>query len=380
MMSRRSTQELLEAVRRRYKRAGEAEKVQILDELVANTGYHRNSAIRALNHPQRVRNAHKAGRKKEYQGEALAALARIWYIEGRICSRRLHPFLPEIVPFLERIGALCLSAEGRQQLLEMSRATIDRSLQRERKKAPPKGHSTTKPGSLLKSSIPIKLYTPWDEQKPGFVEIDLVAHCGPSVEGVFLYTLTATDIATGWTECFGLANRTHADVMAVMPELRQRLPFPLLGIDSDNGGEFINEALLRYCRQEKIDFTRCRPYHKNDQAHVEQKNWSIVRQTVGYSRMTTQEELARLRSIYADLRLYTNYFQPVLKLVDKPQVDGRTKRVYDVAMTPYRRVLKLVPLPIEAKARLAEVYISLNPVQLRETLDAKVDELYQFSR
>jgi hypothetical protein len=281
---------------------------------------------------------------------------------------------------LERCQELKLSVETRKLLLEMSRATIDRCLKKARFTQPQHGLSTTKPGSLLKKAIPIRTFTPWEDERPGFVEIDLVAHCGTTTEGTYLNTLTATDLATGWTECLALANKTQFAVSQAVVELRQDLPFALLGLDSDNGSEFINETLLRYCQTEQITFTRSRPYQKNDQAHVEQKNWSVVRHTIGYDRLDSPEELALLRSIYTDLRLYINFFQPVLKLVGKERVDGKTLRTYDQAKTPFRRVLALDSLTIELKARLTAQYVQLNPVTLRASIDAKVAKLWKIVR
>lgn len=198
--------------------------------------------------------------------------------------------------------------------------------------------------------------------------------------GIYLNTLTATDLATGWTECLALANKTQSAVSQAIGELRLDLPFPLLGLDSDNGSEFINDTLYRYCLTEQITFTRSRPYQKNDQAHVEQKNWSVVRHTVGYDRLDSSEELDLLRSIYADLRLYINFFQPVLKLVGKERVDGKTRRTYDQAKTPFRRVLALDVLPLEIKTCLIAQYVQLNPVTLRASIDAKVAKLWKIVR
>jgi hypothetical protein len=285
-----------------------------------------------------------------------------------------------MVMVLERCHELSLSAETKALLLGMSRATIDRCLKKARFIRSQHGLSTTKPGNLLKQAIPIRTFTPWEEEHPGFLEVDLVAHCGSSTEGVYLNTLTSTDIATGWTECLALANKTQLAVSHAIGELRQSLPFPLLGLDSDNGSEFINDTLLRYCQAECITFTRSRPYQKNDQAHVEQKNWSVVRHTIGYDRLESPEELSLLRSIYADLRLYINFFQPVLKLVEKERIDGRTIKRYDQAKTPYRRVLALDSLPLEVKARLTAQYVQLNPVALRANIDAKVAKLWKIVR
>ena len=378
-MSQRSKHELVEATRPRYLKANRAGKKHILNEFVANTGYHRKYAIRILRHGPRPKGLKKKGHQKVYQGEVVQVLIWVWEICGRICSKRLKPFLPEIVSVLERQNELHLTAETKTLLLSMSRATIDRRLGPARFEHP-HGLSTTKPGTLLKKAIPVRTYTPWEDEKPGFVEIDLVAHCGETTEGPYLNTLTATDLATGWTECLAIPNKTQAAVSQAVQELRQRLPFPLLGLDSDNGSEFINDTLWRYCQSEQITFTRSRPYHKNDQAHVEQKNWSVVRHTVGYDRLETPQELALLSSIYADLRLYVNFFQPVLKLIAKQQVDGKTIKKYDQAASPYRRVLALEQLPIENKVHLTYLYISLNPVALRASIDTKVARLWKIIR
>lgn len=377
MMSQRSKREMIAAIQPRYLKANKAGKEQILNEFIATTGYHRKYAIRVLKHGSPPKGLKKPGRRKVYQGEVIQVLEQVWEICGRICSKRLHPFLPEIVGVLERCGELRLSAETKALLLGMSRATIDRCLRPARFEPHPQGLSTTKPGSLLKAAIPIRTFTPWEEERPGFLEIDLVAHCGNTTEGTYLNTLTATDLATGWTECLALPNKTQLAVSQAIQTLRKHLPFPLLGLDSDNGSEFINDTLLRYCQTEQITFTRSRPYQKNDQAHVEQKNWSVVRHTVGYDRLETPEELAWLSAIYTDLRVYINFFQPVLKLVGKERIDGKVTRTYDQAQTPYRRVMALDAIPLEVKARLTAQYVSLNPVTLRTSLDAKVARLWK---
>jgi len=332
---------MIAEIRPRYLKANKATKEQILDEFIATTGYHRKYAIRVFNNEPKPRGLRKPGRRKTYQGEVVSVLEQIWETYGRICSKRLHPFLPEAVTILERCHELSISPEIKQLLLSMSRATIDRCLRKARFAHPQHGLSTTKPGSLLKNAIPIRTFTPWEDERPGFLEIDLVAHCGQTTEGTYLNTLSATDLATGWTECIALPNKTQSAVSQAICELRKYLPFPLLGLDSDNGSEFINDTLYRYCVSEQITFTRSRPYQKNDQAHIEQKNWSVVRHTVGYDRLETQEELALLGSIYSDLRLYINFFQPVLKLVSKQRVDGKVIRTYDKASSPFRRVLAL---------------------------------------
>ena len=379
MMSQRSKKELLETIQPRYKKATKSEKQQILNEFVAITGYHRKYAIRILTKWVRRKHPKKPGPKKIYQGEVVVVLRQIREICGRICSKRLHPFLPEMVRVLERHNELQLSAETKLLLLSISRSSIDRCLgpaDREH----PHGLSTTKPGTLLKKSIPVRTYTPWDEEKPGFLEIDLVAHCGETTEGQFVNTLTCVDISTGWTECLAVLTRNKQTVFEAIKTMRARLPFALLGIDSDNGSEFINDLLFHYCQYQKITFTRSRPYHKNDQAHVEQKNWSVVRRLIGYDRFETEAENNLLQSIYADLRLYFNFFQPVLKLVSKEQVDKKIIKRYDTAATPYQRVLASKDIQLDVMARLTNLYVQLNPVKLRTSIDQKVDQLWKISR
>ncbi|HEX7976457.1 MAG TPA: ISNCY family transposase [Anaerolineales bacterium] len=380
MMSQRTKRELLEVTRPRYLKANKTGKARILDEFVASTGYHRKYAIRVLKHGPKPKGLGRKGRKKEYQGEVVQVLTQIWEICGRICSKRLQPFLPEIVAVLERHQELSFSAEVKSQLLRMSRATIDRCLKPARFEQKRHGLSTTKPGSLLKKAIAVRTFADWQDVRPGFVEVDLVAHCGDSVEGQFLNTLTTTDISTGWTECLAVLHRSQQLVFAAIQTMRQRLPFPLLGLDSDNGGEFINDILYHYCQDERITFTRSRPYQKNDQAHVEQKNWSVVRHLIGYDRYQSQTELELLNSIYDDLRLYVNFFQPVLKLMGKEQVGKKMVRRYDEAATPYQRVLRSDQVELAVKARLCHQYLQLNPVKLRTSIDEKVAQLWKIIR
>jgi len=382
MMSLKSKNELVETVRPRYQKASKVEKQKILDEFTSATGYHRKHAIRVLKNKVQVQNRLK-GKSKTYQrlyrGEVVQALEQIWEIYGQICSKRLQPFLPEAIRILARCQEIELSEGTKELLVKISSASIDRCLRPIRLQTP-HGLSTTKPGSLLKKLIPVRTFTEWDQERPGFLEMDLVAHCGNTTEGQFLCTLTCTDLCTGWTEVTGLLHRSQEAVSAAIHLVRQRLPFPLLGIDSDNGGEFINDLLYRYCLAEKITFTRSRPYQKNDQAHVEQKNWSVVRHTVGYDRWETQQELALLQSIYDDLRLYINFFQPSLKLIAKERIDHKTFKRYDPAKTPYQRVLERKDISLEAKARLAHLCVQLNPAELRRRIDQKLAKLWKLSR
>ena len=384
MMSKKSRAEVIAAVRERYWKANKAQKSRILDELVATTGYNRKYAIHLLRHEKRGTALKKPGRKKVYRGDVIKILEQIWEWSGYVCSKRLQPFMGEFIARLEACGELVLSEEHKAALLHRSAATIDRCLKDCRYRTKKHGLSTTKPGSLLKSQIPVRIFTPWDEEQVGFMEVDLVAHCGETTVGTYLHTLSATDIATGWTECIALPAKTQEETMKAIDLLRARLPFPLRGVDSDNGTEFINGLLYHYCFDHEITFTRCRSYHKNDQAHIEQKNWSVVRKAVGYDRFESPEMLELLRALYENMHLFVNFFQPVMKLVGKTVVGNKTHRIHDRAKTPYQRVLASDQVDPAIKEQLASVYNSLNPVELWKSIQAararilKIDRLGPF--
>jgi hypothetical protein len=314
MMSISARRELLEAVAPRYCRASGTEKERILGEFVQTTGYARKYAIQLLNHVPRERHPTRRRRARKYTLAAQQALRTLWRAANGICSKRLVPFLGELIAVLERCGELQLDADTKALVLQMSPATVDRLLRPVRQRQRRRGLGTTKPGTLLKCQIPIRTFADWDVSRPGFMEVDLVAHCGTTTAGEYLHTLVLTDIHTAWTECVALLNRSQETVTAAIAAVRQRLPFPLLGLDSDNGSEFINANLVRYCQQEQITFTRSRAYKKNDQAHVEQKNWTHVRQFVGYARYEGEAAREALTALYEPLRLYMNFFQPTLTL------------------------------------------------------------------
>ena len=379
-MTRRSKLELLEALRPRYGKAGKKAKGRMLDEFCAATRYNRKYAIQLLRHgPPRSKKG-KPGRRPRYGRNVIAALVEVWQASGHICGKRLHPFLPELVEALERHGELRLALEVKNKLLQMSRATIDRRLQRARSKLPLRGRTTTKPGSLLKSAIPIRTFADWDDARPGFLEIDLVAHCGETTAGEYLHTLSAVDIDTRWYEPVALPNRSQKATFEGIRTLRHRLPFPLLGLDSDGGGEFINYHLYHYCQEEHITFTRSRPFKKNDQAYVEQKNWTPVRQTIGYERYDSHQALALLQSIYQDLRLFVNFFQPVMKPQSKVRLGSKVRKKYDQAQTPYRNVMASDLVEQSVKQELTDVYLSLNPVDLRRRIDVNLARLWKLPR
>ena len=376
-----SKQDLAEAVRERYRRAGRRQKGRILDEFVATTGYHRKYAVTVLGRerarPPRAPGPERRGRRARYGPAVVEALLVAAEATGWICGKRLAPALAMLVPALEAEGAVQLTPEIRTQLLELSAATIDRRLASERHAHQPHGLATTKPGSLLKRQIPIRTYTPWDDEQPGFLEIDLVAHCGTTTAGKYLCTLTLVDIATGWTECRGLADHGQDSVYRAITEVRARLPFPLLGLDSDNGSEFINEKLWNYCQRERLTFTRCRAYHKNDQAHVEQKNWSVVRQEVGYDRYESAAALRQLGRVYELLRVQVNGVLPVMKLVGKERDGARVRKRYDLPQTPFQRAVAAGVVPTAKQAEFEALLASQGPLGRRRAVDAALTQLWR---
>lgn len=375
MMSQKSKRELLTELRPRYRRAGRVEKRRILDELVATLGYHRKYAIQVLNHTPKPSSRRRV-RRRQYDGQVAAALVQCWRAANGICGKRLVPILPEYVTALERHGEMRLDDETRRRLLRLSPATADRLLRRERTRMRPHGRAVTKPGTLLRQAIAVRTFADWDEAKPGFTEVDLVAHCGETVQGEYLLSLNMVDVKTRWTEFVPLRNKSQAAVAAGIDECGQRLPYPLLGLDSDNGSEFINHTLKRYCEQRQITFTRCRPWKKNDQAHIEQKNWTAIRQFVGYDRYEGATAYARLVSLYEPLRLYINFFQPVMVLVRKERDGTKVKRIYDQARTPYQRVLEAPAVAAAVKDRLRQQYVTLNPAALLRQIHACLEALW----
>jgi len=371
-VTRRSIMEYAEAVRGRYMGASKKLKTKILDEFVAATGLHRKGAIRLLNRRSTPSGSKRSGRPRLYGLEVMAAVKVAWEATDRLCSKRLRPFLPEMVSILKRSGELRVTEETEAQLCRMSPSTIDRLLRRWRG-GPRHPLSTTKPGTLLKNAIPVRTFSEWNETQPGFLEADLVAHCGDSAEGFYLTTLSTVDVATGWCEPVAVWGKGQERVGGAVHHVRERLPMPMLGLDSDNGSEFINQGLYDYCRRWGITFTRSRSYKKNDSCHVEQKNWSVVRRVIGYDRFSSKAAYEALGNIYTLLRLYINFFQPVLKLVGKTRNGAKVHKVYDIAQTPYQRLLSSEILTEEKKRELDRIYTALNPVillkQIRQTVE-----------
>ena len=313
----------------------------------------------------------KRHRRHHYGGKAfLTALRQLWALSDGLCGKRLVAFIRQVLPLLENQRAIALTDETlRCQLLSVSPATVDRLLLRTKAQARLKGRSGTRPGTLLKHHIPVRTFADWNDARPGFCEVDLVAHDGGASFGEYCQTLHLVDIATGWVEMRALKNKAQTHVFQGLLDIRAQLPFPLLGLDSDNGGEFINDQLYRYCTDEKITFTRSRAYRKNDNCFIEQKNYSIIRKTVGYYRYDLPEQLAGLAAFYSILRLYANFFQPVMKLVEKVRCGSHLTRCYDTAQTPYLRILAHPAIADDIKAALTVRYQQLNVVHLKSELN-----------
>jgi hypothetical protein len=311
----------------------------------------------------------RPGRGPTYDEQTVKVLVQVWRIMDYICGKRLAPVLGEMVERLLRHNELRCDAATRKKLARMSAATIDRLLRPERQKYQLKGRSHTRPGTLLKHQIPMRTFSDWDEQQPGFLEIDLVGHDGGVIDSLHAFTLNATDIASGWNSSAALQNKAQVWTLAGVQKIRAKLPFPLLGIDSDNGSEFINQTLYDFCQEHKITFTRSRPYRKNDSCFVEQKNYSVVRRAVGYQRCETDEQLQLLNQLYEPLDLYTNFFQPSMKLKSKERHGARVKKKYDKARTPYQRLLDSSFIKAETKQQLRARYHALNPAQLKRQIE-----------
>jgi hypothetical protein len=372
-----SKQDLTKSLRDRYWRADKAEKGRILDTFCAATGYHRKYAMTVLRWgtTRRGPRSRGPGRPRTYNPLVIGALRTVAEATDWICGKRMAPVLPELVAALEREGALRLSAETREALVGLSAATIDRRLAAD-KRSQRKGRGITKPGNLLKRQIAVRTFTPWDEQKAGFTEVDLVGHCGETTAGTYVCSLTLTDLATAWTELAAVANKGQEAAFGGLQHTRSRLPFPLLGIDSDNGTEFINHHLVEYCRKETLTFTRCRPYHKDDQAHVEQKNGNIVRHWVGYERLEGEAICAQLNVVYDLLHVYVNGYLPVRKCIEKRRSGAKVTKRYDRAATPFTRALRARVVPPEKEAEFRSLLDASGPMALKRRIDLELDRLW----
>ncbi|OGW50913.1 MAG: integrase [Nitrospirae bacterium GWC2_57_9] len=381
-MSPRSKREYLAAIVKRYRAASRTLKTVILDEFCSTCGYHRKHALRLLRtfriFTQKV--PAKRGRKPVYDpGVLLIPLKRIWKAANLPCSKRLKAIIPLWLPgYVKTYGPISQETAG--ALLGISPASLDRILKPVRAQYTNHGRATTKPGTLLRKHIPVKT-NQWDEFRPGFLEADTVAHCGSSTEGIYANTLDCVDIATGWTEQRAVWGKNYQDVIDQIKDIERSLPFPILGFDSDNGSEFLNHHLLRYLTENRIrpvQFTRSRAYKKDDNAHIEQKNWTHVRQWLGYDRLDSSALVPLMNNLYtSEWRLFLNFFCPSVKLLEKKRIASKTVKRYDKPKTPYQRVLESPEVSLEAKRQLKEQYKTLNPFDLRKALEEKLKKIFK---
>jgi hypothetical protein len=367
----------LNRLRERYRQARKKDRGKMLDEFVATTGYHRKHAIALLQGKRRHRNPKtpiRRMRRRIYLAEDKRAILWLAALFDQIGSKRLRVAMDVELGNLRRQNYLRVSRACFKRLGQISPSTMDRLRRTDRRPAG-RHRGGTKPGTLLKSQIKVRTFADWDDKRPGFEEIDLVQHEGGNSSGFFACTLDVTDVSTGWTEMRAVLNKAQQHVFAALAYIRQNLPFPLLGIDSDNGAEFINDELVRYCDQERLTFTRGRAGRKNDNPYVEQKNWSVIRRLVGYGRYDTPKQVNQLNGLYAVYRLYVNHFLPVQKLVAKVRDGSKVKKVYDNSKTPYQRVLDSPEVRAKDKRKLRTIHAKLDIVELKRQIDEMMDAL-----
>lgn len=378
-MSPQAKEEYIEALYKRYKEASRQEKTSIINECCATCGYHRKHAIRRLRGYKRFTKPRKRkkGKPPVYNKEAIIRpLKQIWLAANLPCSKRLKAILPIWLPkYMDHFGEL--AREVMEALLEISPATIDRILKPVRVQYQKRGKSTTKPGTLLRKQIPINT-NQWEEWRPGYLEADTVAHCGDSLMGMFAYTVNFTDIATGWTEQRAVWGKGESGVLEQIKDVENMLPFPLLGFDSDNGGEFLNYHLLRHFtnRKQPVGFTRSRAYHKDDNAHIEQKNWTHVRQWLGYQRLDNPKVVELMNNLYRnEWRFFQNFFLPSVKLIEKERIGSKTLKKHDSPKTPYQRIMESKEIPKTTKDALTKQLAPLNPFELKNIMELKIKKI-----
>lgn len=378
-MTRQSKEELLKAVKKRYLQANYKAKQEILNEFCNTTGYHRKHAIRIL----ATGYTHKPPeqRKKRlftYSTDFFLLVIKVWELLEYPCGKRLQAQLLPMAESLERSHEIKpLEPKTKHDLTHVSARTLDRRLNGEREvRRLKRNRGTTRHGSLLKSSIPIRI-TNWDTRRIGFMEMDTVAHCDDNLSGQFIYSLDMVEIATGWSEQVAVMGKGEQGIVSAIEEVKKGLPFKLKGLDSDTGSEFVNWHMVKWCKENSLSFTRSRPYYKNDNAYVEQKNYTHVRQWLGYRRYDTPQQLQMINDLYRnELRRFNNYFRPVMKITSKEKVNNSVcKKKYGEALTPYQRLMKSKQIPLEIKTQLQKLYESLNPVKLKAAIQAKLKRI-----
>ncbi len=370
-MSMTTRRELQASMSLKYQNADRAQRKEILSSFLEATGYSRKHAIAMLlkNNGSKPKRKEGSGRPSRLGPEALAALVSIWHFSQHLCGKRLAPIIADYLENLAHFDELALSEPATRQLEGVSAATIDRLLKKERSKLP-RSISHTKRGSFLKDSVPIRTFTEWNDVVPGFFEIDTVSHSGSDINGPFLSTLNMTDIATGWTIPIAIFRKSSLDIISALEQAQKHIPFPVLGIDFDNGSEFLNQDLIDWCRARSITYTRSRPYKKNDQAWIEEKNRSVVRSSVGRDRYVGKKTFKALSELYPTLIHLHNFFQPSQKLLSKSRHGAKVYKLHDTARTPYQRVLDNPNVSSEAKADLRKIKERLNIADLSRRLNS----------
>ena len=369
--------ELRKVVAPQYLQADVSEKTRILDGFIDSTGYSRKHAISLLNGRQ-IGAPGASGRKPKLSAEAVTVLILCWQVANRVCAKRLTPFLPTVLEEMNKAGQTKVSPKVERELLSVSAATIERALRAERRRQA-RSPSTTKRSSLLRSKVPIRTFTEWNDVVPGFFELDTVAHCASSPAGKYLSTLNMTDIATCWTEPIAVMRKGGVEIIAAIKKVEEVLPFPILGLDCDNGGEFLNQGMIDWCEQREITLTRSREYKKNDQAWVEEKNRSVVRKNVGRDRFEGQKTWKVMTRLYAVMRLYVNFFQPCQKLLYKHRKGAKVYKKHDLAKTPYQRVLENENVPETLKEALRKQREELSMVSLKDEMSRLQEELQRLA-
>jgi hypothetical protein len=377
-VSLETRRELSAAIAERYRAADRLGKKAILDEFVKVTGYHRKHAIRIMSGKQVTEQQNPVG-ERTHQAAVDKALIVLWEAADRICGKRLKALLPTLVVAMERHGHLRLDKTIRERLLSLSAATIDRRLQQVRAQAFG-ARRKKKPLNRVRKLVAVKTFADWEETRPGLMEIDLVTHCGTRAVGSFVHTLVLTDVASGWTECIALPAREQSLIVEAVTAAESRLPFQLLGLDTDNDSAFMNDTLWDYCQKKGLEFTRSRAYRKNDQAWVEQKNGAVVRKLIGYGRLEGLAATAALRRLYEASRLYVNFFQPSFKLKSKEREGAKVRKRYESPETPFRRLLQRDDIAEETKQRLEEQFQQLDPVLLLKHIRDAQSAVVAFSQ
>lgn len=383
MLTMRQRIAVTTAVRKRYRKSTKKKRTEILNEFVSTTGYNRSYARLVLGSLKKVGRKRKySPRNRSYDAHVFYALRKIWIVNDNICGQRLKPQIAETIRKLERFHEYRFNKRIKRKLITISSSTIDRMLSATKRSYQLKGKSTTKPGTLLRNTVQIRTSADWkdEERKPGFFETDLVAFCGETVRGDYVNGLNLTDVFLGWVLLEAVMGKGQFRVHKAIDGARQRLPYPMLGLDPDNGTEFINWLLKRYCEQHEIAFTRIRPNRKNDNCYVEQKNYTVLRRFLGYGRYDTSQQLMVIKELVKLIEVYVNFFQPVMKLLKKERIGNKVKKRYDTAKTPYQRLRESGVLNEGQTQKLKEYYETLNPADILRKIRRLQQKLYKTLR